>query len=64
MLNSLPFSFLLNEDDPVKKKVIPVEGDITKLRLGFSEDDRQSIINEVSVVFHCAASIRFDAPLK
>lgn len=64
MLNDKPFSFLLAEDDPLKKKVVPVEGDITKQGLGFSEEDRQTLVDNVHVVFHCAASIRFDAPLK
>lgn len=64
MLNSMPFSFLLDDDDECKKKVIPLDGDITKERLGFSDADRQTVIDNVSVVFHCAASIRFDAPLR
>ena len=64
MLNTLPFSFLLDEDDPLKKKVIPVDGDITKPGMGFSAEDKALLVDNVSVVFHCAASIRFDAPLK
>lgn len=29
-----------------------------------SETDRQTVINEVSIVYHCAATIRFDETLK
>lgn len=39
-------------------------GDCSELELGMSPADRQTIINEVSVVYHCAATIRFDETLK
>ncbi|XP_054165727.1 fatty acyl-CoA reductase 1-like [Oppia nitens] len=64
MLSSVPFTYVLNDDNPVKNKVTPVEGDITSEGLGFSDSDLQSICDNVNVVFHCAASVKFDAPLK
>ncbi|CAG2116187.1 unnamed protein product, partial [Medioppia subpectinata] len=63
MLSAVPFQYALNDDDPRKKKVVPIEGDITRPGLGFSDADRALITDTVSVVFHCAASIKFDAPL-
>jgi fatty acyl-CoA reductase len=35
-----------------------------QLGLGLSSSDRQMLEENVSVVFHCAATIRFDDPLK
>lgn len=32
--------------------------------LGISEQDMQTMIQEVSVVFHSAATVKFDEPLK
>jgi fatty acyl-CoA reductase len=64
LLNTPPFSYILNEEDLVKQKVIAIDGDITIPGLGLSEPDRQLLINHTNVVFHCAASVKFDDPLK
>lgn len=37
-----------------------LSGDCSALELGMSEVDRQTVIDHVSVVYHCAATIRFD----
>ena len=37
---------------------------MTKENLGLSMEDKQMIIDEVSVVFHIAASVRMDLDLK
>ena len=47
-----------------KKNIVSLDGDITKPELGLSETERELVIDNVSVVFHCAASVKFDAPLK
>ncbi|XP_055711091.1 putative fatty acyl-CoA reductase CG5065 [Phlebotomus papatasi] len=44
-------------------KLIPVAGDVSVLQMGISEDDVRAMEN-VSIVFHVAASVRFDDPLK
>jgi hypothetical protein len=44
--------------------MIPLLGDCKELGLGLSPTDRQLIEEKVSVVFHCAASVRFDDTLK
>ncbi len=64
LLNSAPFSYVFSEEDIRKKKVVSIDGDITKPELGLSESDQQLLKENVSVVFHCAASVKFDAPLK
>lgn len=41
-----------------------VEGDVTLPELGLSATDLKTICDRVSVVFNCAASVRFDEDLK
>jgi fatty acyl-CoA reductase len=41
-----------------------VTGDCAELGLGLSETDRQMLEDNVSIVFHAAATVRFDDPLK
>jgi len=46
------------------KKIIPVVGDIVQPNLGITQSDAEMICEDVSVVFHSAATVRFDEPLK
>lgn len=46
------------------RKVAPISGDCMKPNLGISENDRNIIINEVEIIFHAAATVRFDAQLR
>jgi len=64
LLESPPFTFISDEVKIDKKKIVSLDGDITKPELGLSSTERQLIIDNVSVVFHCAACVRFDSPLK
>uniref|UniRef100_A0AAR5P819 Fatty acyl-CoA reductase n=1 Tax=Dendroctonus ponderosae TaxID=77166 RepID=A0AAR5P819_DENPD len=45
-------------------KVDAVEGDVMLPNLGISEKDRIMLANEVQLILHCAATIRFDETLK
>lgn len=45
-------------------KIHAINGDITLNRLGLSNDDWITLTESVNVIFHCAASVRFDEPLK
>lgn len=45
-------------------KIVPVAGDITEPELGISEADQELLIRCVSVVFHSAATVKFDEALK
>ncbi|XP_067215243.1 uncharacterized protein [Linepithema humile] len=58
------FQRIKMEKPNVLQKVIPLNGDITSDNLGLTEEQRERLINEVHVVFHCAASTRFDLKLK
>ena len=46
------------------EKVAAVAGDIFEPKLGLSDEDEEKLMSEVSVVFHSAATVRFDEPLK
>lgn len=48
----------------IKNKVAYIGGDVTVPELGMSESDRQILIDEVDIVYHLAATIRFDETLK
>lgn len=45
-------------------KIETIEGDIADIRLGISESNWKKLTEEVDVIFHMAAVVRFDAPLK
>lgn len=47
----------------VLNKLFPINGDVTELNLGLSIEDANRMKN-VSIVFHSAASVRFDDSLK
>lgn len=46
------------------EKIKMVEGALEQPDLGLSEENLHSITNNVSVVFHIAATIKFDAPIR
>ena len=58
------FEKLKKEQPNFKEKFCPVNGDICQPDLGISQADRETLENNVHVVFHSAATIRFDEPLR
>ncbi len=48
----------------IMKKVVVVAGDVMLPNLGISEEDSKLLHNSVEIFYHCAATIRFDEPLK
>lgn len=63
MLQLPLFDRLRNENPDVLKKIIPINGDVTALQLGLSAEDI-ALMSNVSIIFHAAASVRFDDSLK
>lgn len=41
-----------------------IAGDCSVAGLGLSLTDRQTLISNISIMFHCAATIKFDENLK
>lgn len=46
------------------QKVAPIEGDITQPELAISTSDRAMLSRCVNIVFHSAATVKFDEKLK
>lgn len=69
MFNSLPtlsqvYRRLKTEVPWYRSKVSALEGDVSQPGLGLSPHDRQTLIDNVTVVYHGAASVRFNEPLR
>lgn len=45
-------------------KVVPISGDISEPNLGVGDEDAKLLSENVSVVFHLAATVKFDAPIR
>ena len=58
------FEKLSLEQPEVMSKIIPVEGDISLPNLGLSGADLELLLDNVSVVFNSAATIRFNEELR
>lgn len=58
------FDHVKKEKPHVMEKLLPIQGDLLQKSLGMSEDHYRLLCNSVNIVFHCAASIRFNDPLK
>lgn len=50
--------------DIISRKIVAVNGDVSLPDLGLSPADRQTLVSNVNFVFHMAATVRFDEPLK
>ncbi|CAK1600646.1 unnamed protein product [Parnassius mnemosyne] len=58
------FKRLKSERADYVRKVVPIVGDISEPNLGITEEDEKELREKVSVVFHLAATVRFNEPLK
>jgi fatty acyl-CoA reductase len=55
----------LRQERPLElNKIVPIQGDVTEPELGISPTDQNLLIRTVSVVFHSAATVKFDEALK
>jgi len=59
-LLAAPIFDAAKEANQVAGRVVGVSGDITLPGLGLSPEDERTLVSEVGVVFHSAATIRFD----
>lgn len=61
----IPLFERLNSEKPeMFAKITPIYGDICLNDLGMSNDDLTQVINETNIVFHMAASVNFEEPVK
>lgn len=47
-----------------RSKLVPIKGDIAEDKLGMSDEDWRTLQENVEIVFHSAATVRFDEDLK
>jgi alcohol-forming fatty acyl-CoA reductase len=64
IINGPLFDKLRKERPNDLGKIIPINGDITAEELGISRNDQAILCQKVSVVFHSAATVKFDEKLK
>lgn len=58
------FERLQEEQPNFAEKVIAVNSDLTQPELDLSKEDQSILTENIHVVFHCAATVRFNEPLK
>ncbi|XP_029908864.1 fatty acyl-CoA reductase 1 isoform X1 [Myripristis murdjan] len=64
MINCKLFERLQDEQPGFAEKIIAVSSDLTQPELDLSKEDQATLTEHVNIVFHCAATIRFNEPLK
>ncbi|XP_054279765.1 putative fatty acyl-CoA reductase CG5065 [Macrosteles quadrilineatus] len=64
LLKNTVFDRIREENRGLLKKIVPISGDLTQTDFGLSECDRIRLLAEVTVVFHSAATVRFNEALK
>ncbi|XP_037955085.1 putative fatty acyl-CoA reductase CG5065 [Teleopsis dalmanni] len=61
---SIVFKKLLEADSKIMNKIQVVKGDVMENDLGLNVNDANELASNVEVIFHCAANVRFDQPLR
>ncbi|XP_057692440.1 fatty acyl-CoA reductase 1 isoform X1 [Corythoichthys intestinalis] len=64
MISSKLFDRLRDEQPCFAEKIIAVSSDLTKPELDMSKENQRLLADVIDIVFHCAATIRFNEPLK
>lgn len=62
--NEICFKVLRETDPDAFKKLRLIRGDILEEDLGISVTDREELVQNVNVVIHCAATVKFNLPLR
>lgn len=58
------FNKILKVNPDIVKKVHVIKGDVLENDLGLNANDSNELVLNVEVIFHCAANVRFDQPLR
>ncbi|XP_028263541.1 fatty acyl-CoA reductase 1 isoform X2 [Parambassis ranga] len=64
VINCKLFEKLQAEQPNFAEKIIAVNSDLTRPELDLSKEDQSILVENINIVFHCAATIRFNEPLK
>lgn len=63
-INNVIFNKIREKTPEKLQKIKLIKGDISIDGLGLSKQDRSELTKNVNIIFHCAACVRFDFPLK
>lgn len=58
------FQRIMNDKPAVMKKIVPVFGDLSLVKLGLNDLQYNLLTQNTQVVFHLAASLKLESPLK
>jgi len=58
------FESLRKSRPEAKKQLVAIAGDMLEQDLAMSAADRALLAERVDIIYHCAATVRFDEPLK
>ncbi|KAJ8411301.1 hypothetical protein AAFF_G00173070 [Aldrovandia affinis] len=64
MINCKLFDRVRVDNPDFHRKIVPVSSELMQPGLAISTEDAETLTARVNIVFHCAATIRFDEPLK
>jgi alcohol-forming fatty acyl-CoA reductase len=63
LLDNPLFDALRQIQPNFEQKIIPIDGDVSRIMLGLSQESIEQM-KDVSMIFHSAATVKFDDPLK
>ncbi|XP_043521829.1 fatty acyl-CoA reductase 1-like isoform X2 [Frieseomelitta varia] len=63
LLDDPIYDYVKEKDPSILSKIHPVQGDVSLPDLGLSPKDRIMLTENVNIVFHVAATVRFNEPL-
>lgn len=58
------FDKVRDEQPDFAEKIVAVSSDLTQKEMNLSKEDQATLAEHINVVFHCAATVRFNEPLK
>ncbi|CAI5763444.1 Fatty acyl-CoA reductase [Podarcis lilfordi] len=64
MISCKLFDRLRDEQPEFNEKIIAVASDLTEVDMALSEEDKENLINCTNIIFHCAATVRFNEILR
>ncbi|KAF5918865.1 hypothetical protein HPG69_005905 [Diceros bicornis minor] len=58
------FDRLRDENPDFREKIVAINSELTQPKLALSEEDKEIIIESTNIIFHCAATVRFNENLR
>lgn len=64
ILSSKLFDRLRDENPDFREKIAAINSELTHSKLALSEEDKEVIVDSTNIIFHCAATVRFNENLR